>query len=415
MYVTCRITQSAFPKTDINSMTQIKKEDIQGFQLLANYISRRQDDILKDWETRFEDYEQASKLISLSRKKFHNHVPVFLDIICKHLQSEAESAEYIAKEHGAHRWEHGLDLRETTKEWAELHKVLLTYLEAAQDEISLSEPVLKKAREIIVQLIHEGIQNSVNEFYKLQDREAKAQMRDLEKALSKKQFHDANLQQTSHDLKGMLLSLQIGFSFLKEETYDEKTEEIIKEMSLAADSLEQLLNSLLDLFRLEAGEEKMNITMFNASNLFNDICNSFRPMADSKSLELHCTAVDDFSVQGDRNKIQRIAQNLIINALKYTEEGEIDVRWELISETDWRLTVSDTGPGLEATSADSLTTETDTETEPGRRNYNAHGEGIGLLIVRRLCKLLHAVIKVETTSGEGTTFRIVFPLEYEEG
>lgn len=398
-----------------NYMVEVTNDNIQELDLLARYLSQYQDDILKDWEKCFKGDGQTSKLISLSREKFHDHVPVFLEIMRKRLLSKEESAENVAKEHGAHRWEHGLDLRETTKEWAELHQVLMDYLNAAEDEIPLSKNVLQKAHKIVAQLIHEGIQNSVEEFYNLQNQEAQAQMNDLEKALSEKEFQDENIQQTSHDLKGMLLSLQMGFSFLEQEKYDEKTEEILNEMSLAADSLEQLLNNLLDLFRLEAGQEEVNISSFDTKEVFTDICNSLRPLADSKNLDLQCKGKDTFSVKGDRNKVQRIAENLLVNALEYTEEGHVMLSWELESEEDWMLTISDTGPGLDSKNAASLTTDADSaQNASDSSKGESHGEGIGLLIVRRLCKLLNAVINVETAPDEGTTFQIVFPLEYKE-
>lgn len=391
-----------------------EKKYTEEFQSLARYLSQRQDEILQDWEKHFEEEEQASKLISLSRKRFHDHVPVFLDVVCKQLYDEEGAPEQVAKEHGAHRWEHGLNLREATREWAKLHQVLMNYIYAAEDAISVNSEVQQEAQKIVAQLIHEGILNSIIEFDKLQNQEAQAQMRDLETALSQKEFQGENLQQTSHDLKGVLLSFQLGLSFLEAKKYDDETEETLNEMSLAADTLEQLLNNLLDLFRLDAGQEEVNITSFDATEIFTDICNSFRPLAASNNVDLQCEGKDTFTIQGDLNKIKRIAQNLLINALEYTKEGEVAVSWELQTDEDWMLIISDTGPGLDPTNAAYLSTESDAERNvSSSKGDNAHGEGIGLLIVRRLCKLLDAVIEVETDPDEGTTFRIIFPLEYD--
>lgn len=359
------------------------------------------------------DDEQASKLMSLSRDKFHNHIPVFIDILCKCLHREHKSPASIAREHGAQRWEHGLDLRETIKEWGRLHQVLINYINLAKDAISLSFDAVEGAQEIVTELIHDGIQNSVDEFYELQNREAEAQMQDLETALSKKEFQGENLQQTSHDLKGILSSMQIGFSLLDGKNFDERTTDILQEMSMAADSLEQLLNNLLDLFRLEAGQEEVNVTSFDAAEMLSEICSSLQPLAEAKKLDLQCAGKTTFSVKGDRNKVRRIAQNLLINALKYTDEGKVEMSWELESEKDWQLIISDTGPGLSSTYADFLTTESE-EAPSDPEKKDPSGEGIGLLIVRRLCKLLDAIIRIDTAPDEGTTFRIIFPLNYSE-
>ncbi len=394
-------------------MVQIK-ESTQEFRSLAGYLLNKQESILKDWEMLLEDEDQVSQLITLSREKFRNHVPIFIEILSKYFYRENVSPGKIARKHGAQRWEHGFDLRETVKEWSRLHGVLINYVNSAKDAHSLSYETVKEAQKIVTELIHKGIQNSVDEFYKLQNREAEAQVQDLEMALSNKKFQDENLQQTSHDLKGILSSLQIGFSLLKGRDFDERTTDILEEMSIAADSLEQLLNNLLDLFRLEAGQEEVNITSFNAAEMLNGICDSLRPLAEAKNLELKCPGKAEFSIEGDRNKIQRITQNLLINALKYTNEGYVEVGWSSEPNNTWQLKIADSGPGLSSTYTDFLTMESDADPSPADSGEERSGEGIGLLIVRRLCKLLKAVIEIDTAPNEGTTFRILFPRDYTE-
>lgn len=395
-------------------MVASNKSNLEEFDSLAKYLRENQEEILEKWEKLLYDEGQATKLISLSRKKFRDHVPLFLEVLCEQLRDEEGSPEDIAKEHGAHRWEHGLDLREVSKEWAKLHEVLAKYVNTASENLSISYGAQKKAHIVIAKLIHEGIQNSIDEFYQLQDREAEARMKDLKSALSKREFQGENMQQTSHDLKGMLFSLQMGFSLLEDKELGEDAREVLNEMSLAAESLEQFLNNLLDLFRLEAGEEEINITTFDAATVITEMCDSLRPLAEFKSLDLRCQGEETFQVQGDPNKLQRIAQNLLINALKYTEEGHVDVNWGSESEKDWCLIISDTGPGLSSTKAASLSSGSDMDQETTDSSEEAHGEGIGLLIVRRLCKLLNGVIDIDTAPGEGTTFKIIFPLEYNK-
>jgi signal transduction histidine kinase len=119
--------------------------------------------------------------------------------------------------------------------------------------------------------------------------------------------------------------------------------------------------------------------------------------------------------------VERIAQNLLLNSLKYTQEGYIKVHWNQTSDDQWMLQVSDTGPGLDATHARSLSTcgrspETEVYDESTTEDKNAasqvvksHGEGIGLLIVRHLSTLLDAHMDIETESGVGTTITIAFP------
>jgi signal transduction histidine kinase len=143
--------------------------------------------------------------------------------------------------------------------------------------------------------------------------------------------------------------------------------------------------------------------------------------------------------------VQRILQNLVLNALKVTQSGGVLVTWEASESTDtnqWALCVQDTGPGfkngqtplrrelkdategvreveespdtdespsLHASPAPTL----ESRSEPGT-DLLPTGEGLGLSIVKRLCELLDASIELQSSSGQGTTFRVIFPRRYPE-
>ena len=139
-------------------------------------------------------------------------------------------------------------------------------------------------------------------------------------------------------------------------------------------------------------------------------------------------------VKGDSIKVQRIVQNLLLNALKYTYQGGVSLVWSPEGPLRWLLTVSDTGPGLTEKSATALTLEPSLEkvsikgarstinvksSEPEKtaelpQSTQPRGEGIGLHIVKRLCELLNANMEVEASPGRGTTIRIRFPVHYSE-
>lgn len=150
-------------------------------------------------------------------------------------------------------------------------------------------------------------------------------------------------------------------------------------------------------------------------------------------------------VEGDAVKVQRILQNLVLNALKVTQSGGVLVTWEASDSqaeaNQWALCVQDTGPGFkrgqtplrrvlkEATDrvleAEDSASEgegssllaTPAPTLESQSSTNGHlptGEGIGLSIVKRLCELLDASIELQSTSGQGTTFRVIFPRRYAQ-
>jgi signal transduction histidine kinase len=200
----------------------------------------------------------------------------------------------------------------------------------------------------------------------------------------------------------------------------------------------------MDQARLEAGHERRQITHFDVSYLLKEFCDTTRPLAAEKGLFLVAKGAVPLMVDGDPAKIQRIVQNLVLNALKVTERGGIKVTWEAGEDErrpQWMLCVQDTGPGFKRGSATPLERvlkrATDEAHEVEQRNVapseaspNADsaptlasqtttsriqvpaGEGIGLSIVKRLCEMLDASLELESSEGEGTTFRIVFPRGY---
>ena len=189
-----------------------------------------------------------------------------------------------------------------------------------------------------------------------------------------------------------------------------------------------MMNQMLDYSRLESGEEKFQNELFDAGTLLAGLCEGFAQFAREKDLYIRFEGPASMVLEGDLVKVRRIVQNLILNALKYTEKGGVDISWHAIEPTpdntpSWQITVSDTGPGLPQRLHSRLTsiapelTNSDLENDSsdGNLNSDAHGEGIGLFIVKRLCELLKAALHVSSTPGEGTTFQIVFPMSYSTG
>jgi two-component system, chemotaxis family, CheB/CheR fusion protein len=117
-------------------------------------------------------------------------------------------------------------------------------------------------------------------------------------------------------------------------------------------------------------------------------------------------------VSGDAMKVHRIAQNLLFNAVKYTQQGGVWVRWRPLSDSTkpagWMLTIQDSGPGL---GSDASAQATAVTASIAADSTHQRSEGLGLAIVRRLCGLLDATVEVRSAQGEGTTFTVSFPAE----
>jgi len=208
-------------------------------------------------------------------------------------------------------------------------------------------------------------------------------------------------------------------------------------------SLYSLLEDVMDLARLQAGHEHREVKAFDAAMVLRELGERMQPIAAERGLFLKTDGPDTLPVEGDAVKAQRIAQNLLLNALKYTLRGGVTVSWGDSRQNDvhrWMLCVTDTGPGFhagpgapiagaleEATDEARQVEETartglkEVADEPtpasgsavdARPVHQERGEGIGLSIVKRLCELLDASIEMDSTLGEGTTLRVVFPRSY---
>lgn len=404
----------------------MEKKTREELVLLTDRLSEKQDVILKTWEHKMrESTAKSTVLASMSRKEFYDNIPAFLKRFYDGLLGKDIDTSDIGEIHGSQRWEHGFNLLTTVKEWGVLQKVIRAEIASLRKELDLTPEIVSEAYAMLITHIQESIEYSVQKFDNLQRRETEAQMRDLEMVLQipKEISRNNDLRGTSHDLKGMVKNLQMGFFLLEDEDMSERASEILNQMSIAADNLEQLLNDMLDLFRLETQREKVNLSEFDAAKTLRELCSSMQPIAKKENLELNCSGIDSLPVKSDEKKLQRIARNLLLNALKYTEMGHIDVHWEKRPDKQWLLEISDTGPGLSATHAKSLTRKAERQESEASElekptaqdgqsagETKSHGEGIGLLIVRHLCKLLDAIIEVDTAPGEGTSFKIIFPL-----
>lgn len=194
----------------------------------------------------------------------------------------------------------------------------------------------------------------------------------------------------------------------------------------------------------EAGHERRNVKAFDVAQLIREFCETARPLAAERNLFLKCEGPAELAVEGDAVKVQRILQNLVLNALQATQSGGVLVTWAAGSSPadpdQWALCVQDTGVGFTSDAMplrqelkDATEGVREVEESPqsdGSSSLSASppptldsqstrsssrlpaGEGIGLSIVKRLCELLDASIELQSAAGQGTTFRVIFPRHY---
>ena len=202
------------------------------------------------------------------------------------------------------------------------------------------------------------------------------------------------LRSTSHDLRGNFGIIQGAATLLDMAKSDEERAQMLDMLQRNLRQATQMLTELLDVARLEAGQEERQITSFDVAELLAGLVESAQPLASERGLWLRSEGSKSLIVEGDNVKIHRIAQNLLLNALKYTKTGGVTVRWETLATDRWQLLIADTGPGLP------------------QNKGKGQGEGIGLLITKQLCDLLDCHMDIDSQPGVGTHFRLSFPQHY---
>jgi signal transduction histidine kinase len=435
----------------------MQDEDIAGIELaaLASHLHARRSDILAAWSRLARLDPEITTSQTLSRVQFYDHIPGMLDSLERRLRAtrigdalEAQRDEASEAEgHGLQRWQQGYADREVMHEWVALNACLADELQRfAESRPKIAPVILCEAWRRVSEFAVTGMSESVAQYAGLQRTEAASRVAALESALAQlaeleRQRAEA-WREAAHDLRGNLSVVENVANVIQAQGPSEKW---LRVLGRGVTSLSALLNDLTTQARLDAGHETRELAPFDAGAALGELCAALEPLAAGRSLFLRSRGPASLTVEGDRVKVCRIAQNLILNALANTERGGVEVSWEEVDAATrrWSLCVKDTGPGLDAgrsvpplsEALDVATRESQAVEREGVRRGDpsanpapaptlpsrshpgapAAGDGIGLSIVKRLCELLDASIELETREGSGTTFRITFPTHYPKG
>jgi signal transduction histidine kinase len=426
---------------------------------LASELLARRDEILKAWRAAGELDAERSIASSLSRAQFNDHIPAVLDCLAHTIEAWPDGQTALAEqnqtakvcEHGLQRWQQGYQLRELIREWGHLQICVADELERYVARHPELEPgVMPAARRAWVQLCTEGVTDSATQYWRLHQAESSGHVNDLEQALaalhSLERSRAEAWRTAAHDLRGSVTVVK-GATTLLQDASSALTEpdrvEVADMLGKSVASLHDMLTDLLSLARLEAGHEQRELTTFDAASLLRDFCTASQTAATDRGLFLKMDGPRTLPVEGDKTKVLRILQNLLLNAIKYTPRGGVSVTWGLDNGRDtdrWTFSVQDTGPGIDENGAAPLAQELHdatkaaddaTEANTDRRRDIAPaatlpsasealppsqqpGEGVGLSIVKRLCELLDAGLELATKPGQGSTFRVILPRSYDE-
>ena len=239
----------------------------------------------------------------------------------------------------------------------------------------------------------------------------------IELKMQKKQVDEANkfksdfLANMSHELRTPLNSVIALSGVLTRKLKDQITEDEYNYLGIIEKNgklLLTLINDILDLSRIESGKEELNITRFNIYNLVSSIVESIEPVASEKKLHLVNTITINLpEIESDSTRCYHILQNVISNAVKFTEEGLVEISAKQEND-EIHISVRDTGIGIDPEYIPFVFDEFRQADERVSRKFG--GTGLGLAIAKKNIILLGGNIEVQSQPGVGSTFTIRIPL-----
>ncbi|MDX1482389.1 MAG: ATP-binding protein, partial [Woeseiaceae bacterium] len=215
----------------------------------------------------------------------------------------------------------------------------------------------------------------------------------------------AFLTAASHDLRQPVQALSLLNGALRRTVRDPRAIEMVVSQQQSLDAMTNLLNSLLDISRLDRGVIEPEIEDFPIQRLLDRLAAEFGRQARHKNV-VFFSRDSDHVVRSDPNLLAEIIQNLVSNAIRYTDPGG-RVTISCDPETDrLRIDVRDTGIGIDASEFEAIFTEFH---QSRRQSGNKEGFGLGLAIVRRLADLLDVEVRVESELDKGSRFSVLVP------
>ncbi len=306
-----------------------------------------------------------------------------------------------------------------TKELLAVTETQKLKLSETMDEMKLQHVALQNSEaELEVQADELSI---VNSQLKKQNAEAEYQQKRLAELNSTLKITSAELKKASelkseflskvsHELRTPLNSIIILIQTLirNPETLDEQQLKSLEIVNHSSQDLLELINDLLDMARIEAGEIKVHFDLYNTTDLIKRVESLFNPIAEDKQLEFIVEIAPEVpeTIYTDSQRLQQVIRNLLSNAFKFTKKGSVTLS-VTFKEQWFKFSVIDTGVGIKTESKNQIF---EAFKQVANSDFSARqGTGLGLSISSQLVEVLGGRIELTSEFGQGSAFTILLP------
>ena len=382
--------------------------------------------IIETWLKQIREDSRVKSTDGLSKPAIIDHLHHVLialaTVLSRHREGSLQIIVEASLNHGILRAEQGFEAAEIAREYHLFRQVIFSSLE---DYFLISSP-----SEIIqaIRLINSVVDEAIARCF---DSYTQQRIEELENLQNQLTLHNQeltrfvrtsqeNISFLAHELKSPLTSI-IGYSDLFLRIQRQKAEvkntygnlEHIEKVLNSGRKLLRLINNALEISRLSAGESKLNLKSINPRLLIEEVNGMLKPSLGTKDIEiiLNFQKVPE-RVVTDALKLQQVITNILSNAIRYTESGQIEITCKTVDDSKWRIIISDTGIGISEEDLSNIFNPY------YRANSEAEycmidGTGLGLAIVSQLLEVIKGKIEVDSVLGNGSIFTITLPLEIQ--
>jgi signal transduction histidine kinase len=393
-------------------------------RLFVDHVRQERVNLTERWMKAVFDDADLTESDRLTYEQLSDHVPAILEEICCALEEQdfdqiEPSIERNAKQHGRLRWKQGYRIDELVRELDLLRQVLMGAIVGfAEEHPAFTRRHEERARHFVDEAISFVTLTSIREVVTERDRKIDEYTGQLERAnhellLKQKlvgELYESRMQITRsvvHDLRNFLNVFSMALQMIARAPA--RTEAALALANRQAADMKTLVDELVEYSIVLGDTNPFAAQAFDLRSLFDELVASCGPAVEAKGLRLvHRFDPQLATITSNRLKLKQIALNLLTNAAKYTKVGEVELDMRPRGDTHWCLRVSDTGVGIGVADQERVFKEFE------RANQDdVPGAGLGLAIVRELCRTLHGELRFASHEGEGTTFEITFPLHLD--
>ena len=391
---------------------------------ISQVLADKTDTIMEQWIEEVRKDRRIQSSVNLSDTALGDSLPKLLKSLAAVLDRSQKGFKKIASgslEHGHLRARQGYDADEIAQEYGLLRQIIFSVL---------APYCLKGSPEEIIQIfvqINTVLDEAISLCFKTYVQERLQELEQIQSQLTltnqelTRLFEASkdNFSHLAHELKTPLTAV-IGYSELLLRLQRNVNAEqgalnirSIERVLQGGRHLLRIVNDSLELSRYEAAQIKLNLELVDVRSVITTVSEMIEPLAQAENLQLKidCEGAPS-KVLTDCFRLQQILTNLVSNAVRYTEEGFIQISCNTLPAEKWCLAVTDTGIGITPEDQKRIFEPySQAFFNQGRRKHE--GTGLGLAIVSRLVKLLQGEIQLVSEVGVGSTFTVTFPINIQ--